>query len=82
MPFEKKKKKKDKVVCELEATEEKCECPPNIEQQIGDLKQLAAILIDVVEILRKSNVEIRTALKENMMAGRYGSYPVANADER
>ena len=67
---------------ELKPKEEKCGYPqPNVGQQIADLKKAVVMLMEAVDILRQSNDEIRKALKDNMMAGRYGSYPNALADE-
>ena len=63
---------------------EKCECPPptpNItQQQIGELKEAVSLLLEAVDISRKDNEKIRQALRDNMIAGRYGSYTSAIAD--
>ena len=81
-------KKDDKVekalTGELNIKAEKCECPPptpNItQQQIGELKEAVSLLLEAVDISRKDNEKIRQALRDNMIAGRYGSYQSAMAD--
>ena len=60
---------------------ENCECPPpNITQQTADLKKAVSLLLETSERLQQSVEMITKALKDNMMAGRYGSYEPAIAD--